>query len=260
MILFIYLQVCVCYYLFTYLFFSLFVFQAPDGWFVKAAGVKLDKTTMRTVLQGTFLETPQGTFLEKAQGTFLETTPPPAPAQPSESSKVIAKKIEVPCIDQYFDIPMFDFDDDSIDDDDDDDDDDSSEKESVHEQQQHEQQQHEHNEQHQQQQQLQQLQQHNNQGGDNNNKRENSQLKNKKIPQKLNVVKDVIESSPSTSTSTVNRDAVRTRSELDILQDSSNPSIYLISQSIGFSVKNKFVTEEMLKKLLNLQTEKKKII
>jgi hypothetical protein len=85
-------------------------------------------------------------------------------------------------------------------------------------------------------------------------------LKNEKIPQKLNVVKNVIDSAPPTSTSTVNRAAVKTRSELELLQDSSTPSIYLISQSIGFSVKNKFVTEEMLKKLLNLQAEKKKII
>jgi hypothetical protein len=248
------------YYVVTY-FLIIFVFQAPDGWFVKAAGVKLDKTTLRTVLQGTFLDKTQGTFLDKTQGTFLEKTPPPAPsAQPLESSKVVAKKIEVPCIDQYFDIPMFDFDDDSIDDDDS-----SSEEESVHDQQQHEQQQHEHNEQQQhehneQQQQQQQQQQHNNQGGDNNNKRDNSQLKNEKIPQKLNVVKNVIDSAPPTSTSTVNRAAVKTRSELELLQDSSTPSIYLISQSIGFSVKNKFVTEEMLKKLLNLQAEKKKII
>jgi hypothetical protein len=231
---------------------------------VKAAGVKLDKTTLRTILQGTFLEKPQGTFLDKTQGTvlektqgkFLEKTPPPAhSAQPLESSKVMAKKIEVPCIDQYFDIPMFDFDDDSIDDDDDS----SSEEESVHGQQQHEQQQHEHNEQ-QQQQQQQQQQHNNNQGGDNNNKRDSSRLKNEKIPQKLNVVKDVIDSAPPTPTSTVNRDAFKTRSELEILQDTSNPSIYLISQSIGFSVKNKFVTEETLKKLLNLQAEKKKII
>jgi hypothetical protein len=242
------------------------LFQAPDGWFVKAAGVKLDKTTLRTVLQGnvlqgTFLEKPQGTFpdkiqgtfLEKTQGTFLEKTPPPAPsAKALESSKVMAKKIEVQCIDQYFDIPMFDFDDD---------DDSSSEEESVHEQQQHEQQQQEHNEQQQQQlqqQQQQQREQHNSQGCDNNNKRDKSQLKNEKIPHKLNVVKDVIDSAPSTST--VNRDAFKTHSELETFQDTLNPSIYLISQSIGFSVKNKFVTEETLKKLLNLQAEKKKII
>lgn len=221
---------------------SFLLSQAPDGWFVKAAGVKLDKTTLRTVLQGT--------FLEKTQGKFLEKAPLPAPsAQSLGLSKVTAKKSEVQCIDQYFDIPMYDFDDD---------DSDSSEEESVHEQQQHEQQRQERNEQ-QSQQQQQQL-QHNNRGGDSNSKRDSSQLKNEKIPQKLNVVNDVIDSAPPPSTSTANRDAVKMRSELEISRDTSNPSIYLISQSIGFSVKNKFVTEEMLKKLLNLQAEKKKII
>ena len=35
----------------------------------------------------------------------------------------------------------------------------------------------------------------------------------------------------------------------------NNPPIYLISQSVGFSVKNKFITEEKLKCLLELTTE-----
>ena len=199
----------------------------------------MDKVTLRTVLQG----------------TFVEKNLPPPPIEVLKQTP--AKKIEVPSIDQYFDIPMFDFDDDSIDDEDDDD----CKEESDHDEEDHKQEQ--------QQQQQQQQQQHDNKRSDNNTKQENSQLINENIPQPFNVIKGIVNSAAtsnlfSTSTSipssAVNRDAARSQSELENLQDTPDPRIYLISQSIGFSVKNKFVTEEKLKTLLNFQAEKKKLI
>lgn len=192
----------------------------------------MDKVTLRTVLQG----------------TFVEKNLPPPPIEVLKQTP--AKKIEVPSIDQYFDIPMFDFDDDSIDDEDDDD----CKEESDHDEQDHQQEQ---------------QQQHDNKRSDNNTKQENSQLINEKIPQPFNVIKEIVNSAAtlnlfSTSTSipssAVNRDGDRSHSELENLQGTPDPTIYLISQSIGFSVKNKFVTEEKLKTLLNFQAEKKKII
>lgn len=41
----------------------------------------------------------------------------------------------------------------------------------------------------------------------------------------------------------------------DDIPDNLNPTIYLISQAIGFSVKNKFVTEEKLRSLLVVQPD-----
>lgn len=201
---------------------------------MKAAGVKLDKVTLRTVLQGTFSE---------------KNLPPPLIEVLKQAP---AKKTETPCIDQYFDIPMFDFDDDSIDEDDDD----KGEEERNHDEQNHQQEQ----QQQQQQQQLQQ-QQHDDKRSDNNTNQGNFQLKNEMISQTFNVIEEIVNSAAtSPSSSAVNRDGARSRSELDSLQGTFDPTIYLISQSIGFSVKNKFVTEETLKALLNYQAEKKKLI
>lgn len=162
---------------------------------MKATGIKLSKETLSTVLQGSNSAVPD----------LSETV--------KSAHEIDENESEIPFIDHFSDIPIFDYDDDNIDEDD---------HININEL---------------------------------NQKDSNKSDINDKNKQHLPSLIDpdlMVNKEHTGNISNAENNEKRSNSVKEDFQEIPNPSIYLISQSIGFSVKNKFVTEEKLRTLFSV--------
>jgi hypothetical protein len=166
-------------------------------------------------VKATGIKLSKDTLSTVLQGSSSSVAVPDAPETVKTAPEIDENESDNPYIDHFSDIPIFDYDDDNIDDDD-----------------------------------------HVNESNQklNNNHNSNSEINDKnKLPPSLMNPDSIVKKENTRNVGNAKTNEKRSNSVKEDFQESLNPSIYLISQSIGFSVKNKFVTEEKLRSLFNVQ-------